>query len=87
MTWFDHGRIERGAIVLSKPLPLPEGTEVTVRIDSAAETAHDESSGATDTFVSLPFFGMWADRYDMVDSTAWVQREREQWQQRVNRRD
>lgn len=27
----------------------------------------------------LPFFGMWADRTDMSDSSKWVRQERKQW--------
>ena len=34
---------------------------------------------------SLPFFGMWADREDMADSTAWVRKERERWSERSAR--
>jgi prevent-host-death family protein len=36
---------------------------------------------------NLPFFGMWAHRNDMRDSTAWVRKEREKWHQRVTRQD
>lgn len=86
MNWLEHGRIQGGAIVLPKPLPLPEGTEVTIRI----ETIHDDksSSGVSmGEFASLPFFGMWADRNDMADSAQWVHEERKQWQQRTQRQD
>ncbi|HEY8667799.1 MAG TPA: hypothetical protein VIL86_14120 [Tepidisphaeraceae bacterium] len=84
MTLTEHGRIERGAIVLSKALPLPEGTEVTVHIEAPA--AQPDSTPAAD-ISSLPFVGMWADREDMADSAEWVRKEREQWQLRTNRRD
>ena len=86
MTLFEQGRIEGGAIVLAKPLPLPEGTEVTVRIETASgPTASSDASGSEE-FASLPFFGMWANREDLADTVAWVRREREQWQQRVSPR-
>jgi len=86
MTWLETGRIQGGAIVLPKPLPLPEGAEVTVRIESTG--AHQASTAAVgQEFLSLPFFGMWSDRDDMGDSGAWVRREREQWQQRIQCRD
>lgn len=85
MTFHEHGRIQRGAIVLPRPVPLPEGTEVTVRIEmSGADTPAAIANG---NFTSLPFFGMWADREDMADSAQWVRREREQWQKRTSRQD
>ncbi len=86
MTWLEHGRIQDGAIVLTKPLPLPEGTEVTVRIE-AASGSEEEVAAIGGGFLSLAFFGMWAERADMDDSSAWVRREREQWQQRTCRQD
>jgi hypothetical protein len=86
MTWLEHGRIQGGAIVLPRPLPLPEGTPVTVRIETAG--ASEAAVGPTGgDFLSLPFFGMWADREDMNPSAAWVRQEREQWQQRTRRQD
>ncbi len=86
MSWLEHGRIQGGAIVLPKPLPLPEGTEVSIRIE-AIHGGKTPPAPPQGEFASLPFFGMWADRDDMADSTHWVQQEREQWQQRTHRRD
>ena len=77
-----QGKINNGGIVLSKPLPLPEGTEVRIQIEPIdthnTSTVPDESEG----FTNLPCFGMWADRMEMRDSVAWLKKEREKWQQR-----
>lgn len=82
MTLLEHGRIQGGAIVLSKPLPLPEGTEVSVRIEPVSGKEKPANGPKEEPIASTPFFGMWADREDMADSAAWVRRERE----RVGRR-
>ena len=89
----EEGKISNGHIVLSKPLSLPEGTEVRVQIepvdpvpvdgDDSQNTDPDES----EDFANQPFFGMWADREDMRDSVAWLRKEREKWQQRFKRSD
>jgi hypothetical protein len=86
MTWLVHGRIQGGAIVLPKPLPLPDGTEVTVRIERVSG-GDAPAAVASDEFASVPFFGMWADRADMADSARWVRGQREQWQQRTDCQD
>lgn len=86
MIWLENGRIEEGKIVLPHPLPIPEGTEVTVQIDTR-ESCQPAVPIIKDTFGSLPFFGMWTDRSDMNDSTQWVRKEREQWQRRATRQD
>ena len=46
-----------------------------------AETPDEEQ----EALLSLPFFGMWADREDMDDSVAWVRRQREGWNHRHKR--
>ena len=79
MVWLEKGKISGAAIILPKSLPLPEGTEVTVRIETAATAASESGPSAAD-FSSLGFFGMWANRPDMADSAEWVRRQREQWQ-------
>jgi hypothetical protein len=84
MTWFEHGRVKDGAIVLPRPLPLPEGTEVTVRIEAVAAGKPAMAAGET---TSTPFFGMWSDRQDLADSAAWIRKERAQWPQRSSRQD
>jgi hypothetical protein len=86
MTLLEHGRIQGGAIVLSKPLPLPEGTEVSVRIEPVSARDTPAVPQEQDQVSSTPFFGMWADREDMADSTVWVRRERERWRDRVEPR-
>ena len=87
----EEGTISNGHIVLSKPLSLPEGTEVRVqieRVDSAIasdDDSQDKDSDESEDFANLPCFGMWADREDMRDSVAWLRKEREKWQQRFSR--
>ncbi len=82
----EQGKVSNGGIVLSKPLLLPEGTEVRIQIEPI--DANASTSAATDgseDFASLPCFGMWADREEMHDSVAWLKKERQKWQQRHTR--
>ena len=78
----EEGTISNGRIVLSKPLSLPEGTEVRVQIEPVGEAAvsgdenQDKDSDESEDFANQPFFGMWADREDMRDSVAWVRKQR-----------
>ena len=87
----EEGTISNGRIVLSKPLSLPEGTEVRVQIEPVGADAitgdenQDKDSDESEDFANLPCFGMWADREDMRDSVAWLRKEREKWQQRFTR--
>ena len=83
MEFIERGRIEDGQPVLSRPLALPDGTDVVVRIEPVAPPQPVVFS--EEEFSSLPFFGMWVDREDMADAAAWVRRERERWQERVAR--
>ncbi len=82
----EQGKVSNGGIVLSKPLSLPEGTEVRIQIEPI-DTNDRTSTGTNDLkdFASLPCFGMWADREEMHDSVAWVKKEREKWKQRYTR--
>ncbi|RKU17962.1 hypothetical protein C6503_10165 [Candidatus Poribacteria bacterium] len=86
----EEGTISNERIVLSKPLSLPEGTEVRVQIEPV-DTAvsddenQDKDSNESEDFANLPCFGMWADREDMRDSVEWLRKEREKWQQRFTR--
>ncbi len=75
-----YGSVQNGQVMLAEPLDFPEGTEVVVHIEivDGAETAPP----TTEHFTSLPFFGMWADRADMSDSVAWVEKERRKWPRR-----
>ena len=79
----ERGTVHKGGLVFAKPLPLSEGTEVTVRIEPLGTT--QPTSEKPEEFAALPFFGMWADREDMHDSVAWVQKERERWAHRLQR--
>jgi hypothetical protein len=87
MVRVERGRVQGGAIVFSQPLELPEGTEVVVYMEPAAIGGQAADTADPDTFPTLPFFGMWAGREEFQDSAAWVQRQREQWQQRAARQD
>ncbi len=87
----EDGKVNNGHIVLSKPLSLPEGTEVRVQIEfidltsvNGGDNQHTDSDESED-FANLPCFGMWADRGDMRDSVAWLRKERKKWQQRLTR--
>ena len=81
----EKGKISNGHIVLSKPLSLPEGTEVRVQIEPVdpvvvSDTdSQDKGSDESEDFANLPCFGMWADREDMRDSVAWMRKQREKW--------
>ncbi|MDE0425446.1 hypothetical protein F4Y59_01425 [Candidatus Poribacteria bacterium] len=87
----EDGKVNNGHIVLSKPLSLPEGTEVRVQIELTDLTSvsgddnQNKDSNESEDFANLPCFGMWADREDMRDSVAWLRKEREKWQQRLTR--
>ena len=73
--------------MFSKPLTLTDGTEVVVHIEPLTTTSQADTSEMGEDFAALSFFGMWAEREDMKDSTAWVRRNRKQWQQRLARQD
>ena len=85
MELIEHGKIHDGKIVLSHPLSLPEGVEITVRIELAEKKA--EAYPGDVALLDLPFFGMWTDREEICDSAAWVRGERDKWQQRISRPD
>jgi hypothetical protein len=87
MSWMKRGRVQAGGLVFSAPLALPEGTEVFVHIEPIVSPGNTEQEADAEQFTHLPFFGMWADREDLSDSTEWVRRERQQWQQRAARQD
>ena len=67
----EDGKVNNGHIVLSKPLSLPEGTEIRVQIELVDITSVSEDdnqntdSEESEDFANLPCFGMWADRKDM----------------------
>ena len=87
MSSLHRGRIRSGAIELSEPVALPEGTEVVVNIEPLESNKRDHVRAAADPGAVLPLIGIWADREDMRDSSAWVRKEREAWQQRLERQD
>jgi hypothetical protein len=77
-----HGRIENGNIVLREASTLPEGSEVVVTIEPIPQPRQRETLNLSEEFAKLPFFGMYADREDMRESTTWVHQERLKWHQR-----
>jgi hypothetical protein len=102
VAWNEKGTVREGAIVLERPLALPDGTQVELTIEPLVPTAavmsgeepapaveHNERPdlGEGDEFSRLPVFGMWRDRPEMQDSASWVRAEREQWQRRATRQD
>jgi hypothetical protein len=80
----ERGKVQDGGLVLARPLPLPEGTEVLVQVEPVAPAP---AASAGKDFAALPFFGMWAGRDDLGESADHVRREREQWHQRAQRPD
>jgi hypothetical protein len=77
-----RGTVQNGMVTVHEPLPLPDGTEVTISIEADEAQGTPVSEEQVTEFTALPFHGMWADREDMADSVAWVRRIREQWRQR-----
>jgi hypothetical protein len=80
-----RGKVQGGDIIFSKPLSLPDGTEVIVRIEPLMAERSIPVSTANEDFTALPFFGMWSDREAMSDSAAWTRKERKRWQRRLKR--
>ena len=80
-----QAKVHDGQVTLSRPLPLPEGTEVTVEV-TAPERGGSRGM-SPEEFKALPVFGMWADCGDLKDSLAWVDEERQRWQERLLRSD
>lgn len=80
-----RGTVRSRALDLSDPLPLPEGTEVIVTIEPLP--SKEPQALSDEDFLTLPFFGMWADREEMEDSVAWVRKMREAWQEQVQSPD
>lgn len=76
------GVIKDGQISLPTKLDLPEGKEVTVRVEDVAET---EKPLKSDDLSKHPFVGMWADRTDLPDSVTYVQEMRKKWSNRYPR--
>ncbi len=76
MAFVERGKIQDGNILFSKPLSLPEGTEVIIHIEPINTARQSLASNERKNFVALPFFGMWAERKDMSDSALWVRKER-----------
>lgn len=87
MVVIHHAKVEDGQLVLPEALDLPDGAEVVVTVELAADASASGATGRVTDLRSLPAFGMWANREDMQDSVAWVRRQREAWSDRLNRSD
>ncbi len=87
MPLIQRGKVQDGKIVFAEPVALPEGSEVLVSIEPFAEPNRAPPAQQAEDFVSLPFFGMYANREDLEDSVAWVHRERQKWHHRAQRPD
>ena len=85
MTLIEEGQIQDGGIVFARPVKLPDGIKVIVRIETTPDLVAQNESAIDLDFASLPFFGMWADREEMSDSAEWVRQEREKWRERISR--
>ena len=71
----EEGKVINGRVVLSKPLSLPEGTEVRIQIEPIeTDSTQNTEAKENEDFANQPFFGMWADREDVRDSVAWVRK-------------
>ena len=89
MIVIQDGTISNGGILLSAPVPIPEGSQVRVSIETIEPAALPPAASPADApdLAGLHIFGMWADRTDMEDSADYVRREREKWQTRILPRD
>jgi hypothetical protein len=89
MVIVERGIIANGGIALDKPLELPEGSQVIVRIETASpETASQPDESVIRSLrAAFPFVGQWADRGDIPDSAEHIGQERAKWQQRPFRQD
>jgi hypothetical protein len=77
MLMVERATVRKGKIVLDRPVPLPDGAIVTIWLE--ADEGEAPTAAPPDDIRDLPFFGMWAGRRDMVDSVAWVNRQRDDW--------
>jgi hypothetical protein len=70
-------------------LPSGQALEVELRVLGPAASKPQSSMAVTEgvDITSYPFFGMWADRKDMMDSAVWVREEREKWNSRLSDTD
>jgi len=88
MSIIEHGTITNGGIALDKPLPLPEGSKVIVRVEMSPQPVEGSESSPEQSLQEIfPFFGQWADRTDIPDSAEYVRQERAKWSQRPYRQD
>ena len=93
MAMQELGRVQDGTVVLKAPINLPDGTEVLVHIEVVTERnagppastlgASARLARADEAEGTPRFYGLWADRAEMEDSTAWLRKQREAWTSRV----
>ncbi len=87
MVVVENGIVVDGAISLDRPLPIANGSQVVVRVETATTPHLTENQPSTEDLSAHPFFGQWADRKDISDSGDLVRQEREKWHLRATRRD
>ena len=76
----EHVKVSELPEAWRKQLAAAEHARVTVRIEQE-EAASDQQAAREQA--DDPLFGMWRDREDMADSTAWVRNlRRSEWEQR-----
>ena len=77
-----RGHIQGGVVVPDTPLDMPDGLQVDVQI-TVSDTADPVESNYGPAVDSV--FGMWKDREDIPDSSTWVRKQRDAWQNRLSR--
>lgn len=56
MALIEYGKVQDGSILLSKPLPLPEGTEVVIHVEPINIARQSTTSDERDNFTALPLW-------------------------------
>lgn len=83
MGFIGKGKVTHGGIVLTEPVPLPDGVEIFVQVEPVPLFAQ----GLDEDLNSLPSFGLWADRDDLPESMTWGRERRQGWHLRSSRSD
>ena len=83
MGFIGRGKVTHGGIVLTEPVPLPDGVEVFVQVEPVPLVAR----GLDEDFTTPSFFALSADRDDLPESTTWVRERRQGWHQQATQSD
>jgi hypothetical protein len=79
-----HGKVEGGRIIASSPVKLSDLNDALITVWNVPDAA---IRARLESLLADPAIGMWADREDMVDSSAWIREQRAKWLQRPYRSD